>query len=66
VTRVPKKLRSRRTHLVEPDFGIAVERAVMALDASRGGDPAELHHNVKVLRAMITASELEDEERTWS
>ena len=66
MTRVPKKLRARRPRLVEPDFGVAVERAVKALDEARGGDQAELHHTVKVLRAMITASELEDEDRTWS
>ena len=69
MTRIPKKLgrpRTPRSRLVEPDFGVAVERAVKALDEARGGDQAELHHTVKVLRAMITASELEDAERVWS
>ena len=59
----PRRLRSR---IVEPDFGVAVERACKALDEARGGDQATLHHTAKVLRAMITASELEDEERTRS
>ena len=69
MTKFDKKLvrpRKPRSRLVEPDFGVAVERACKALDAARDGDPAELHHSVKVLRAMITASELEDAERIWS
>jgi hypothetical protein len=66
VTRVPKKLRVCLPRIVEPDFGVAVERAVKALDAARDGDQAGLHHSVKVLRAVITASELEDAERVWS
>ena len=69
MTKFDKKLvrpRKPRSRLVEPDFGVAVERACKALDAARGGNQSELHHHAKVLRAMITASGLEDEERVWS
>jgi hypothetical protein len=57
---------TRRSRIVEPDFGVAVERACKALDEARSSTPAELHHSAKVLRAMITASELDDEDRLWS
>jgi hypothetical protein len=60
------RLRPARKGIVERDLGVAIERALQAMDSARGGDPVELHRQVKIVRAMITASEMGDEERTWS
>lgn len=60
----PRRKRAPRRRIIEPDFGIAVERAVKELDAA--GDPDARRHSAKVLRAVLMASEREDAERTWS
>lgn len=66
VQRKPRMGALRRA-IVDPDLDAAVDRACKELDAARnGGSKVALHHSVKVLRAVIIASEREDEERSWS
>ena len=66
--RVKKKLRkSVKRSIVETDFDIAIDDALAELDAARGGDQATLHTTAKFLRAVLTASQREDDEqKTWS
>ena len=53
--------------IVQDDFNVAIDDALADLDAARGGDQRTLHTRAKFLRAVLTASQCEDDEpKVWS